>query len=77
MQLHSKRLYKVMMDIEVEPIHYVDKEKYWNKLDEAYGFLFLSICRNILFHITRFKTPKDILDQLATLFDNKDHLRIY
>ena len=28
MQLHSKRLYRVTMDIEVETIHYVDKEKY-------------------------------------------------
>ena len=41
MQLHSKRLYRATMGIEVEPIHYVDKENYWNKLDEAYECLCL------------------------------------
>ena len=49
MQLHSKRLYRVTMDTEVELIHYVDKEKYWNKLDEAYGFPCLSIYRILSF----------------------------
>ena len=39
MQLHSKRLFRLTMEIEKEPIHYVDKEKYWNRLDEAYRFL--------------------------------------
>ena len=33
MQIHSKRLYKLIMETEKEPIHYVDKEKYWNRLD--------------------------------------------
>ena len=60
MQLRSKIIYRVTMDTEVEPIHYVDKEKYWNKLDEAYGFMFLSISRDLLFHINGFKTPKEI-----------------
>ena len=70
-QLHSKGLYKVTMDMEVELNHVVDKAKYWNKLDEAYGFLSLSISRDILFHITGLKTPKDIWEQLATLFYKK------
>ena len=63
--------------MEVEPIHYVGKEKYQNKLDEDFGFLFLSIYKDLLFHITGLKTPKEIWDQLATLFDNQDDLRIY
>ena len=65
------------MNMEVQPIHYVYKEKYWNKLDEAYGFLCLSISRDLLFHITGLKTPKEIWDQLATMFDKQDELRIY
>ena len=46
-------------------------------MDEAYGFLCLSISRDLLFHITGLKTPKEIWDQLATLFDKQDDLRIY
>ena len=65
------------MDTEVEPIHYVDKEKYWNKLDEANGFMCLSYSRDILFHITGLKTPKETWDKLGTLFDKQDDLRIY
>ena len=63
-QLHSKGLYKVTMDMEVELNHVVDKAKYWNKLDEAYGFICLSISKDLLFHISGLKTPKEIWDQL-------------
>ena len=77
MQLHSKRLYRVAMDTEVEPIHYVDKEKYWNKLDEAYRCLCLSISRDVLFHINGLKTPKEVWDNISSLFDKQYDLRIY
>ena len=60
-----------------ESIHYVDKEKYWNRLDEEYGCLTLSISQDILFHINGLKNPKDIWDKLASLFEKKDDLRIY
>ena len=76
-QVRSRGLYRVTMEMEVEPIHYVDKEKYWNKLDEAFGFLCLSISKDLLFHITGLKTPKEIWDHLASLFDKQDDLRIY
>ena len=65
------------MEMEVEPVYYVDKAKYWNKMDEAYGFLCLSISKYILFHITGLKTPKEIWDQLASLLDKQDDLRVY
>ena len=65
------------MEIEKEPIHYVDKEKYWNRLDEAYGCLCLSISRYLLFHINGLNTPKEVWDKLASLFDKQDDIRIY
>ena len=37
MQLCSKILFRLTIDVKKEPIHYVDKEKYWNRFDEAYG----------------------------------------
>ena len=77
MQLRSKILFRLTMETEEEPVHCVDTEKYWNKLDEAYGFLCLSISKDLLFHITGLKTSKDILDQLASMFDKQDDIWIY
>ena len=77
MQLRSKRLFRLTMAIEAEPIHYGDKEKYWNRLDEAYGCLCLSISRDLLFHINGLKTPKAVWHKLASLFDKHDYLRVY
>ena len=42
-KLRSKGLYRVTMGPEVEPNSVVEKAKYFNRLDEAYGFLCLSI----------------------------------
>ena len=66
------------METEAEPIHYVDKEKYWNRLDEAYRCLCLSISRDILFHINGLNTLKQVWDKPASLLiDKQDDLRIY
>ena len=75
--LHSRGLYRVTMNTELEPNATVEKIKYWNKLDEAYGFLYLSISKHILFHISGLKTSKNIWDHLTTLFDKQDDLQIY
>ena len=37
------------MNIELEPNAAAKKIKCWYKLDEAYGFLFLSISKDVLF----------------------------
>ena len=37
----------------------------------------LSISRDILFNINGLKTPKEVWDKLASLFDKQDDLRIY
>ena len=38
--LHNKVLYKVTMGKEVEPQHALEKLKYLNKLDGAFGFIY-------------------------------------
>ena len=76
-QLHSKDIYRVTMNTEIESNAAAEKIKYWNKLDEAYGFLYLSISKDILFHISGLKTSKNIWDHLTTLFDKQDDLQIY
>ena len=76
-QLRAKGLYKVTMDTKIEPNHVVDKARYWNKMDEAFGFLCLSISKDLHFHVTGLKNPKEIWDKLSDLFDKKDDMRIY
>ena len=44
-QLCAKGLYRVTMETEIEPNHVVDKERYWNNMDGAFGFLCLSISK--------------------------------
>ena len=65
------------MDIEEEPNHVVDQARFWNKMDEPYGFLCLSISKGILFHLSGLKTPKDIWEHLASLYGKQDDFRVY
>ena len=57
-QLRSRGLYRVTMDTEDDPGTNIDKSRFLNKNDEAFGFLCLSISRDLLFHLAGLKTPK-------------------
>ena len=46
-QFRSKGFYNVTMDTKVEPNSVVEKAKYFNFLDEAYGLLCPSISREL------------------------------
>ena len=59
-QLHAIGLYRVTMDTEEEPTHVIDKDRFLNKKDEAFGFLCLSISKDLLFHLLGLKNPKEI-----------------
>ena len=67
-QLRARRLYRVTMDTEEEPTYVTDKARFLNKKDEAFRFLCLSVSRDLLFHLSGFKTPKEIWDKLETLY---------
>ena len=56
--LHNKGLYKVTMGREVEPQQPLEKLKHLNKLDEAFGIIFIHIYKELLFHIDGLITPK-------------------
>ena len=60
-QLHAKGLYRVT---EEEPASVIDKARFLNKKDEAFRFLCLFISRDLLFHLSGLKTPKEIWDKL-------------
>ena len=74
-QLRAKGIYRVTMGTEVEPNSVVEKSKYFNRLDEAYGLLCLSISREIVFHIEILTTPNEVWVKLETLFGKTNELR--
>ena len=76
-QMRAKGLYKVTMGTEVEPNSTVEKAKYFNRLDEAFGLLCLSISRELLFHIDSLTTPNEVWVKIETLFGKSDELRCH
>ena len=52
-----------------------DYHKWFNKCDEAYGTLCLSISPNFLFHIESLDTQNEIWTKLKNLFGTQDSMR--
>ena len=77
LQLYSKGLFRITMETEVEPRSTIEKSRFLNKKDEAFGFLCLSISEDLLFHITDLKTLKQIWDKLESLYGKHDDMRVY
>ena len=59
---------------EVEPQQYVEKNKFLNRLNEAFGFMCTHIYWDILFHLEGLRTPKEAWDNIEYLFGKKDEL---
>ena len=73
-QLRAKGLFRVTMGTKVEQKSVVEKSKYFNKLDEAYGLLCLSISREILFHLDSLTSPKEVWEKIESLFGKNNEL---
>lgn len=73
--MRNRGLYRVLKGIEVKPNAVLDKAKYLNKLDEAFGLLCLSISGHLLFHLFGLKTPKEVWTMFESLFGKQDDLR--
>ena len=73
-QLRATGIYRVTMGTEVEPNSIVEKAKYFNKLDEAYGLMCLSISRYLVFHLNSLTSPKEVWEKLESLFGKTDEL---
>ena len=75
--LRSKGLYQVTMGTEKELTAAAEKIKYFNKLDEAIGMIFLSISIDLLFHVSGATTPDVVWTTLEGLFDKQDAMRVH
>jgi len=62
MIIHLRKaiLHRITMGLETKPAKDEDKPKWFNKCDEAYGTLCLSISPDLLFHIKSLNSPNKI-----------------
>ena len=67
-QLRSTGMYKVTMGTEVKPKSAVEKLKFLNRLEEAFGMHCLSILRELLFHVDIIATPSEVWLKIEYLF---------
>ena len=73
-QMRSKFLYRFTMGTETGPKSAVEKSKYFNRLDEAFGMLFLNTSRDLLFHVDSLGTPNEFWLKIESLFGKTDEM---
>ena len=73
--LRAKILYRVTMAIEAEPNAAVEKIKWHNRRDEAYGLLCVSISRDLLLHLDGLTSSNEVWENLVDLFGKTDEMR--
>ena len=76
-QLHlkSRGLFRITMETEVEPTLAMEKTRYFNRMDEAFGILCLSICPELLFHVESCSTPNEVWKIFEELFGKQDEMQ--
>ena len=74
---HNKGLYIVSVALENDPNATVEKAKRHTRLDESYGFIFISICLYLLFHIYGLTTPNQLWTKLESLFGVQDEITMH
>jgi hypothetical protein len=52
-------LYRLTMDTETKPTSSIEKSKYLNQMDEAFGTICSLISPKLIFHISSCKTPNE------------------
>ena len=75
--MHSRGLYRVTLALENEPNVVIEKAKWHNRLDEAYGLICLSIYPHMLFHLDGLTTSNQVWTKLESLFGVQDELRAH
>ena len=63
------------MKTKVYPNAVVEKIKWHNRRDEAYGLLCLSISRDLLFHLDGLTSPNEVWEKLIDIFGKTDEMR--
>ena len=66
--MRTEVLYRVTIATEEDPNVVVEKIKWHNKRDEAYGLLCLSISRDLLFDLDGLTSPNEVWENLFEFF---------
>ena len=66
--------YRMTMGKETELQQYVEKNKFLNGLDVAFGFMCTHISRDLLFHLEGLRTTKEAWYNIENLFGKQDEL---
>ena len=74
LSLRNKGYLTIIIGREVEPHHPAKKNKFLNRLDEAFGYLCTHISRDLLFHLEGLRTPRKSWEKLEELFGMQDEL---
>ena len=73
--MRRKGLYRVTKVLEIEPNAVVEKSRWHNRKDEAYGLLCISLFPKILFHLDALTNPNELCIKLESLFGKQYELR--
>ena len=66
--LRSKGLYRITMGNEPKPNFVIEKSNYFNRMDEEFRLLCLSISLELLFHVENASTSNEVWTTLEGLF---------
>ena len=75
MEFPKNGYFKIILGREVEPHDLVERNKFLNHLDEAFGYLCTHISRDLLFHFEILRTPIESWEKLEDLFGKQDELQ--
>ena len=73
--LRAKGLYRGTMETKAYPNASVEKIKWHDRRDEAYGLLCLSISRDLLFHLDGLTSPNEVWEKVVDIFGKTDEMR--
>ena len=63
------------MATEVEPTTAIEKYKYLNRMDEAYGALCMNISLKLVYNISSCKYPNEVWTTMKGLFGKQDEMK--
>ena len=72
--LHKIGYYRLILGREVEPHHLVEKNKFMDHLDEAFGYLCTHISIDLLFHLEGLRNPRESWENIEDLFRKQGEL---
>ena len=73
--MRVKGLYRFTLATEADLNAAIEKIKWHNRMDEAYGLLCLSISRDLLFHVDGLTSPNELWEKLVDIFGKTDEMR--